>query len=77
VGFGLAPTARGTGQGFQVLPLLVGWVAQPGEVRRVMARTLGEKEPCEAMLAQAGFTDVNGGAVIHDSGTPAPCAERR
>ena len=58
VGFGLTPSARGSGHASEALRLLVGWVARHTDVRQVVARTLTHNEPSKAVLAIAGFTEI-------------------
>ena len=71
VGFGLATSARRAGHGSEAQRLLVGWAVLQGDVRRVVARTLVANQPCKAMLAQVGFTEVGTvGDLIHYSWTP-------
>jgi RimJ/RimL family protein N-acetyltransferase len=72
VGFGLVPSARGAGHASEALRLLVAWAAlQPG-VRKVVARTLTDNKPSQAVLTQAGFTeDDRNGNLIRYSLTPA------
>jgi RimJ/RimL family protein N-acetyltransferase len=60
IGYGLAPSARGTGIGSEAVALLCGWVEQQDGVRRVVAETLQGNEPSQRLLRRLGFTPDGG-----------------
>ncbi|MCU1593024.1 MAG: N-acetyltransferase [Frankiales bacterium] len=57
IGYGLAPSARGSGHGTAAVRLLLEWVASQG-ARSVRAEVLPSNVPSLRLLGRLGFEDV-------------------
>lgn len=62
IGYGLAGAARGRGLGTEAVGVLVAWVEQQADVRRVTARVQVGNEASRRLLRRLGFAEQDDGA---------------